>query len=249
MTSSAFGGAAASGSPLDSRSHRTGAHIETVVLDMAGTTVVDDGLVVAAFERAWDRQQSALGPERREEAIDWVGATMGQSKIEVFRHLLAEDEAQALNAGFEAAFDELVAEGRAQAIPGAEEAIRKLREQGRRVVLTTGFARPTADAIIASLDWAGLVDLVLTPADAGRGRPFPDLNLVALIRTGASSVDAIAVVGDTESDARSGVAARAGLVVGVLTGARSREALVAAGADEVLDSSAQLPLLLHRLGR
>ncbi len=227
----------------------TPSHIETVVLDMAGTTVIDDGLVVEAFERAWDRQLSALGSEQREEAVVHVNATMGQSKIEVFRHLLPEDEAQELNRGFEAAFDELVAEGRAAEVPGAEAAIRKLREQGRHVVLTTGFARRTAEGIVASLGWEGLADCILTPADAGRGRPFPDLNLTALIRTGASSVDTLAVVGDTESDARSGVAAGAGLVIGVLTGARTREGLLAAGADEVLDSAAQLPLLLHRLGR
>jgi len=226
------------------------ARIETVVMDMAGTTVVDGGIVEEAFTRAWDRLQSAQGPRRREEAIAWVRQTMGQSKIAVFRHLLPEESAaQALNAAFEAAYDELVAEGRSAAIPGAADVIRALRADGRRVVLTTGFARPTAEAIIASLGWEDLPDLVLTPSDAGRGRPAPDLNLVALIRTEASGVDAIAVVGDTESDARSGVAAGAGLVVGVLTGDRDREALLAAGADEVIDSVAALPALLERLGR
>jgi len=223
--------------------------IETLILDMAGTTVVDDGLVVEAFARAWDRLQGELGPERRAEAIEHVNATMGQSKIAVFRHLLDEDGAQELSRGFEAAYDELVAEGRSVAIPGAEDVIRALKEQGRKVVLTTGFGRPTADAIVRSLGWEGLPDLVLTPADAGRGRPAPDLNLTALIRTGASSVGVIAVVGDTESDARSGTSAGAGLVVGVLTGARTREDLLAAGADVVLDSIVELPALLERLGR
>lgn len=220
--------------------------IETVVLDMAGTTVIDDGLVEEAFARAWQRQ---VGADRAEEAVQWVRDTMGQSKIEVFRHLLPEDEAQALNAAFESAYDELVAEGRSKPVQGAEAAIRELKAQGRSVVLTTGFARRTADGIIASLGWEGLADAVLTPADAGRGRPAPDLNLTALIRTGASAVAALAVVGDTESDARSGVAAGAGLVVGVLTGARSRDGLLAAGADEVLESVAGLPALLDRLGR
>jgi len=229
-----------------------GARIETVVLDMAGTTVVDDGMVEGAFARAWDRRHPADGAaetERRDAAIQWVRDTMGQSKIEVFRHLLPEDEAQALNAGFEAAFDELVAEGGAAAIPGADAAICALAAQGRSVVLTTGFGRPTADAIVASLGWEGLADLVLTPADAGRGRPFPDLNLAALVRTGASSVEAIAVVGDTVSDARSGVAAGAGLIVGVLTGSVSRETLLEAGAHQVLASVVELPDLLARLGR
>ncbi len=90
---------------------------------------------------------------------------------------------------------------------------------------------------------------MLTPADAGRGRPYPDLNLVALIRTQAPSVDAIAVVGDTASDVASGLAAGAGLVVGVLTGMLAREEFEAAGAHQVLASVADLPDLLDRLGR
>ncbi len=222
------------------------ARIETVVLDMAGTTVRDEGLVEEAFAVAWSRQH---GTERADEAMQWVRDTMGQSKIEVFRHLVDEQAAQELNRAFEAAFDELVAAGRAVAIPGAESAIRALRGQGRSVVLTTGFARPTAEAILASLGWTDLADVVLTPADAGRGRPAPDLNLTALLRTQASSVSAIAVVGDTESDVRSGVAAGAGLTVGVLTGTRSQSDFLAAGADRVLGSVAELPELLERLGR
>jgi len=222
--------------------------IETVVLDMAGTTVVDDGLVVDAFTRAWDRHEDGTEAERSE-AVRWVRETMGRSKIEVFRHLLPEDRAQSLNTEFEAAYDELVREGRSAAIPGAEQAIAALRGEGRRVVLTTGFARRTADAIVASLGWQDAVDLVLTPADAGRGRPLPDLNLLALLRTGASSVEAIAVVGDTPSDIGSGRAAGAGVVAGVLTGATTRAEFDAAGADVVLDSVAQLPALLRELGR
>jgi len=222
--------------------------IETVVLDLAGTTVVDDGLVEEAFARAWDRVRGADDP-RRADAVAWVRATMGQSKIEVFRHLDDEEGAQEINAAFETAYDELVAEGRNAPIPGAEDAIGALRAQGRRVVLTTGFGRATAEAIVAALGWTELADLVLTPADAGRGRPAPDLNLTAAIRTAASGVAALAVVGDTEADARSGVAAGAGLVVGVLTGSRKESDLRAAGAHEVLASVAELPALLERLDR
>ena len=81
-------------------------------------------------------------------------------------------------------------------------------------------------------------------ADAGRGRPYPDLPLTALLRTETNAVEAMVVVGDTVSDIESGVAAGAGLVVGVLTGAHDRDALEAAGADAVLESIADLPGLL-----
>ncbi|MFP3381067.1 HAD hydrolase-like protein, partial [Bacillus sp. SIMBA_069] len=86
--------------------------------------------------------------------------------------------------------------------------------------------------------------ITLSREDAGRGSPFPDLALTALLRAGASSVEGMVVVGDTPSDIAAGVAAGAGLVVGVLTGRYDEQALLDAGADAVLPSVADLPELL-----
>ncbi len=219
--------------------------IELVVLDLAGTTVRDDGLVERAFALAAERAGFAPEGEQREAALQYVRDTMGQSKIEVFRVLTGDEAvAQRANEEFERAYAELIDEVGVEAIPGAEAAVRALRAAGASVVLTTGFSPATRDALLAALGWTELADLVLAPADAGRGRPHPDLPLTALLRTGTSSVDAMAVVGDTRSDMLSGVNAGAGLVVGVLTGAHDRDALEESGADEVLGSVAELPALL-----
>ena len=53
----------------------------------------------------------------------------------------------------------------------------------------------------------------------------------------------LVVVGDTVSDIRSGRNAGVGLVVGVTTGAHTREQLEAAGADVVLESVRDLAAL------
>lgn len=222
--------------------------IELVVLDLAGTTVVDDGIVEQAFERAARRVALADG-DRLEIALQYVRDTMGQSKIEVFRHLTWGDEeaAQRANRAFETAYAELIDEVGVAAIPGAGETIDALRSDGYAVALTTGFSPETRDAVLGRLGWT--VDAVLSPADAGRGRPAPDLVLGALVATGASSVAAVAVVGDTVSDVQSGRNAGAGLVIGVATGAHTREQLTAAGADLVLDSVrdlASVPRLQRR---
>lgn len=215
---------------------------ELVVLDLAGTTVVDDGIVEEAFARAWDRVVST--DQGRKAALQHVRDTMGQSKIDVLRALVDEDTAQEIDSAFERAYRELIDDGRCEAMPGAEDAIRALRDRGLKIAFTTGFAPTTAKAIVTSLGWKGLADAVLTPEDAGRGRPAPDLPLSALLRTRASSVAAMVVVGDTESDAASGVAAGAGLVVGVLTGTRDEQALREAGAGLVLPSVVDLPAAL-----
>ncbi|MFF3245020.1 phosphonatase-like hydrolase [Streptomyces sp. NPDC002870] len=213
-----------------------------VVLDMAGTTVADGGLVEQAFAAAAER----LG-EDPASMIDYVRATMGESKISVFRHLFGDEaRARAANAAFEDAYGELVDGGRIAPIPGAREAVEELRGQGRTVVLTTGFARTTQDAILGALGWQDLADLTLCPADAGgRGRPYPDMVLAAFLRTGAvDGVQQIAVAGDTSYDMLSGVRSGAGIVVGVLTGAHDKQQLQTHGATHVLGSVAELPGLL-----
>lgn len=223
--------------------------IELIVLDMAGTTVADDGVVERAFALAAERSGIASG-EAFDLALQYVRDTMGQSKIEVFRVLADgdEDAAQRANSAFEGAYAELVASEGVAEIPGAADVIRELRGAGASVVLTTGFSPETRTAIIDALGWHDLADAVLSPADAGRGRPHPDMPLTALLRTGASAVDAMVVVGDTVSDVASGVNAGAGFVVGVLSGAHDRDALEEAGADAVIDSITELPALLGLRG-
>ena len=209
--------------------------IELVVLDMAGTTVRDDGVVEQAFQRAAERTGVA---DRMpwDDALQYVRDTMGQSKIEVFTHLSGGDRAAAerATAAFEGAYDEIVAEQGAEEIPGARAAIEQLKASGVQVALTTGFAPVTRDALLDALGWRDLIDISLSPVDAGRGRPHPDLVLTALLRAGASSVQAVAVAGDTVSDVRSGLRAGAGFVAGVLTGAHDESALRDAGAYATL---------------
>lgn len=209
--------------------------IELVVLDMAGTTVLDDGVVESAFQRAAERTGVA---DRMpwEDALRYVRDTMGQSKVDVFTHLADGDRQAATRAtaAFENAYAEIVGEQGVTPIPGAADAIQGLKDAGLAVVLTTGFAPVTRDALIDGLGWGGLVDLALSPVDAGRGRPAPDLVLTALLRTETSAVAAVAVAGDTVSDVESGRRAGAGFVAGVLTGAHDFRALTAAGADAVL---------------
>lgn len=220
--------------------------IRLVVLDMAGTTVADGGLVERAFAAA--ARHVGADPAA---GIDHVRATMGESKISVFRHLFGDEtKAQEANWAFEAAYADLVDGGEVAALPGAREAVEELTAQGRTVVLSTGFARPTQDAILAALGWQDLVPLTLCPADAGgRGRPYPDMVLTAFVRTGAAdAVGQVAVVGDTSYDMLSGVRAGAGLVAGVLTGAHDAQALRSAGATHVLGSVAELPRLLAKEG-
>ena len=218
--------------------------ITLACLDMAGTTVADDGTVLAAFTGAMDAI-GIVGEAERGRMTEYVVATMGESKIAVFRALFPGDEerAQAGNRAFEAAYARRI--DQAKPLPGAVETLEALRERGVHVVLTTGFSRATADALLDHLEWRGLIDLSLTPEEVGgRGRPHPDLILAAADRYAEGDPGRVAVAGDTVGDIRSGLAAGAPIVAGVLTGAHDRDRLAEAGATHLLGSVAQLPTLL-----
>ena len=219
--------------------------IRLAALDMAGTTVADDGAVEEAFQRALDAVDLTAGA-LRDDPGEYVRRTMGQSKIEVFAELLGGDRHRAgrANTAFEAAFDQAVDRGEVAALPGSAECFAALRDGGVRICLTTGFSPATRDRILDALAWRGLVDLALSPADAGRGRPWPDMILTAVLRLRIDDVTEVAVAGDTTSDLLAGSRSGASIVAGVLTGAHNRAELAEAPHTHLLDSIADLPALV-----
>jgi phosphonatase-like hydrolase len=211
-------------------------------LDMAGTTVRDDGAVEAAFTTALAAVGIAEGSPRYDEAQVFVRETMGWSKADVFARLLEPAPAGEATAAFASAYEAIVAAGDVSEMPGARQVLRDLRARGVLVCLTTGFAPSTRDALLDALGWGPEVDLALSPADVGRGRPAPDMILGAMARLGVDDPEAVAVVGDTVSDLEAGHAARAGAVIGVLSGAHDEAALAVAGPTLII------PDVTHLIG-
>jgi phosphoglycolate phosphatase len=215
--------------------------IRVVILDMAGTTVADDGVVIEAFHEALaDAGMTEESPEFvKAERI--VYDTMGQSKLEVFRLVLGEeDAAQRANDVFEQAYGDRVRSGRVYPIPGAEAVLGALHERRIRTCLTTGFSAGTRDALIKELGWDDAADLALSPSDAGRGRPYPDMLWTAMLRLRAAGVDEVAIVGDTASDMQAGKRAGIALRAGVLTGSDKADRLREGGASCVIAEVSEL---------
>lgn len=216
-----------------------------VCADMAGTTVTDGGLVEDAAAAALDDTGPPNGTAAHHNAMAQVRDMMGQSKIEVFRAVLgSETTARAANSRFEQYVENRVHDGGVTPLPGATETLRRLRSDGTKVALTTGFAATTQQAIITALGWRELVDLAVCPDRQTRSRPMPDMILHALLRLRIDDVRRVAVIGDSVSDIYSGQRAGAGLVAGVTTGAHDANALREAGATHVLDGLSPLPDLL-----
>jgi phosphoglycolate phosphatase len=223
---------------------------ELAALDMAGTTVADEGLVEEAFEAAITEVGAPSPPpgaadHPATDTVAYVRRTMGRSKIEVFTALYEDaTRARAANLAFEAAYRRNVVAGGVAPIDGAVEAIEAMRSAGIRVCLTTGFSAATRDALLECLGWEQQVDLVLSPGDAGRGRPWPDMILTAVIRLRVGDVRNVAVAGDTMSDLWAGHRAGAGIVAGVLSGAHGAAELASVPHTHILDSVRELPALI-----
>ena len=220
-------------------------NVEMVAFDVAGTVLKDDGLVIAAFKNAFEATQPDLWPTHGAEWTQYAIDTMGQSKIHVFTELLGDAEkAHTANVAFEQSYVSEIAEVGAVPIAGAEDVFKFLRSKGIAIALTTGFSRSTLDTLLIKLGWKDLIDISVTPGEAGRGRPHPDMLNVAVEVLGITKPEHVIVLGDTASDMQAAVAFGAGQAIGVLTGAHDEHTLHDAGATSVINSVADIKTLI-----
>ena len=226
------------------------AEIKLVVLDVAGTTAHDDGLVVKAFQLAMIAENPT--PAELEVMTQYVIASMGQRKIDVFRHLCKGDEraAYAAHDRFVTSYTDLIAEGELKEFDGVSEFFRELRHRGIGVGIATGFPREILDSIIFSLGWSDLIDVSVAASEVVQGRPAPDMIFRAIDIYNKSNglelhADQVAIAGDTESDMKAGITAGASIVLGVTSGGRSESELRATGATDVSPSVTSLLSLVH----
>ncbi|GII57911.1 putative haloacid dehalogenase-like hydrolase [Planotetraspora thailandica] len=222
------------------------APVKLACLDLAGTTIGDIAMVERAFAEAIATQGIVPGTSAYARAMVHVHRSRGCPKIEIFHGIFPSNEAQAqaANLTFERAYEGAIERAGLVPMPGAVEALDKLRSSGIKIALITGFSRSTLGRVLSTLGWADKFDLALCPEDAGRGRPFPDMILTAVLRAGIEDVRQVAVAGDAESDILCGRRAGASIVAGVMTGGHSRARLVDAGATHIIDSIADFPALV-----
>ena len=214
--------------------------IALAALDIAGTTVDEGGAVY--------RVLSSVVADHGVTDVD-VRPWMGADKREALAALTGDPAAvEALHAEFVARLRAAYAATPPVPLPGVPEALAALRTAGVRVVLTTGFDREITDPLLAAVGWRVGEDLdgVVCASEVAGGRPRPDLIHRAMELTGVTDPARVLAAGDTVLDVRAGLAARAGIVAGVLTGAQTRAELVAEHPTHVLDGVRDIPALLGR---
>ena len=222
--------------------------IKMAIFDVAGTTAQDGGLVVEAFQSAMVSMGTSLGTPEMERMTNYVNATMGERKIDVFMHLCDgnSERANIAHDRFIENYISLVNAGKLREFEGITDLFDQLRESGVAVAITTGFPRDILQTIIDSLKWAPHIDFSVASSEVAKGRPAPDMIYRAIelynkrFTTHIGAEDT-AVIGDTEADIKAGVSAGASIIAGVSTGAHNPEQLFHAGATHVLEGSFHLP--------
>jgi len=219
--------------------------VKMVAFDVAGTVLNDDGLVISAFKNAFQRTQPDLWPTHGAQWTQYAIDTMGQSKIQVFTELLGNvEKGHRANVAFEESYVREIAEVGAEPIAGTEDLFKHLRSKGIPIALTTGFSRSTLETLLNGLGWKNLIDISVTPGEAGRGRPHPDMLQLASRTLGIADPAHVIVLGDTAADMQAAVAFGAGQAIGVLTGAHDEQTLLDSGATSVINSVVDLISLI-----
>jgi phosphonatase-like hydrolase len=206
--------------------------IDLIVFDLAGTTVKENYDVQRTLKDSFAK----VGLEI---TIEQANQVMGIPKPIAIRQLLetmnyptiSEDVIRSLHADFVAnmisfyELDQTVEENE-----GVSETFRKIKQHGIKVFVDTGFDRPIVDALLSRMAWQEnqLIDGSVTSDEVAHGRPHPDLIFRAMELAGVSDVKRVAKVGDTLSDLGEGNAAGCGLVIGITSGAFTREQLATA---------------------
>lgn len=224
--------------------------IELVVFDLAGTTVHDNQDVHKVL-------QKALKEFNVEISIEEANQVMGIPKPVAIRQLLelkkAEDISEKMIDSIHKHFvrvmiDFYMTDPEVKEKDGASELFTLLKEMGIKIIVDTGFDRPITNSILQRLGWLEkkLIDGSVCSDEVEKGRPHADMIFKAMQLAGIDDVQKVAKVGDTASDMQEGTNAGCSLVIGITSGAFTREALLREPHTHLIDHLLALPDILRK---
>ena len=211
---------------------------ELIVFDLAGTTVKDNRDVQRVLQQTLRDFQIFI-------TLEEADAVMGIPKPVAIRLLLSKQgkpSPPSLVAEIHESFVKQMkhfyeSDPSVTECLGVSEMFSKLKKAGVKVVVDTGFDRQVTDVLIQRMGWAdkGLIDESVTSDEVENGRPHPDMIWRAMHLTGLRDAKKVAKVGDTMSDLQEGHAAGCRWVIGVTTGAFSKQSLMSGNPTHLVE--------------
>lgn len=224
--------------------------IELVVFDIAGTTVADKGNINEIFRKAFTNAgisnvDNAAVDEvmgyRKKEAIEIIVGKYkpGFETDHEFIDGIHKDFSNQMVSYYETC--ETVAP-----LPYAENVFRELKNNNIKVALNTGFTRAITTPILNRLGWnnASFIDEVICSDEVAEGRPHPFMIESLMQKLHIKNAEDVVKVGDTKVDIEEGLNAGCGVVIGITTGAYTREELMKSHPDYIIESLEQLSSII-----
>jgi beta-phosphoglucomutase family hydrolase len=142
-----------------------------------------DGTLLDSAEYHWRTWQEVLEPEGHILTRDRFTATFGRRNQAVLRELLGRDvpesEMTRIETTKEARYRELVRTGGIKPLPGVVDWLARLRDAGWRQAIASSAPRLNIATILETLGLAAMFDAVAGSEDVTRGKPDPQIFLVA----------------------------------------------------------------------
>ncbi|HET7038132.1 MAG TPA: HAD family phosphatase [Thermomicrobiaceae bacterium] len=174
------------------------APLEAAVFDLDGLLVDSEPVQIAAWEEFLAGHGHTLDPELLGRLFGLRVRDTSRVLVDELRLPLSPDE---VFAGREAIFFRLLEAG-VRPMPAAVETVRALGARGLRLGLATSGHRRYADLVLGGLGLIGAFAVEVTGDEVARGKPAPDIYLLAAARLGVPPAACLAL-----EDAPFGVAA------------------------------------------
>ncbi len=225
---------------MTDQEQRPRAPIQALIFDMDGTLVDSEPYA----EQAWQHFLQLHGQTLR---ADVLGRMFG---LRLREGAAVVKDAYALNLSVDEIAevqDELrlaALRGNLQPLPGAAALVAFGRSAGLRLALATSSLRHHADLTLAEIELVGAFDAEATGDEVKRGKPAPDIFLLAAERLGVEPATCVVF-----EDAPAGVAAavEAGMLCVCVPHARTRDLAFPTPPDVILpDLGAAIPWLHDR---
>jgi|29_taG_2_1085357.scaffolds.fasta_scaffold00171_10 phosphonatase-like hydrolase len=239
------------------------AKIKLCVFDMAGTTVNEDNLVYKTVRDSINQSLRSADHSDIQVNLDLCleyGAGKEKSKAiyDILNTLeLSDAEIESLTSTAFATFKDSLAtfkdslataynQDTLAEFEGMSDLFEQLKNNGRHVVLNTGYDSKTANKILTILGWSvgNQVDALVTADDVDNGRPAPDMITLAMKQFNIEDSQLVLKAGDSGIDIEEGQNAGCGLVVGVLSGAQNEQQLAKYQPDVILNKLTDLHELI-----
>ena len=156
-----------------------------------------DGTLVDSAEYHWLSWCEALTAAGHRFDQDFLVATFGQRNDRILRTMLGPNatnvEIQRITDDKEAHYRALVRKRGIELLPGAELWLKRLRASGWPQALATSAPRANVDTMVEVLGLVEYFDAVVASEDVQRGKPDPQVFLLAAERLGVPTYRCIVV--------------------------------------------------------